>query len=159
MYPCDDCDSACTADLSRAETANEVALLYCYNKYDVDAFLINDLGNKLDLTDDGYKNNEVLNRTYHEGEIVRNTLPVGTNTYHEFGTLKVDLSYSKLAKKLYTAYKKGSSTITYNGIKIKLDAITSSGRTYTSINDGYFLQRVNQTIMDYLTIETECSHN
>ncbi|MBQ7240335.1 MAG: type II secretion system protein [Bacilli bacterium] len=123
---------------------NSVALCFCSNQLDIDAFIINDLA----------KDN-----VYHEGEYVRNLVYSNDATgekvnKYEFRELKVSFIYNDLAKRIVRAKNNGSSSITVEGVEMNISNYFD-GISLSSMNDD-FVKALNKAIFDYLTYDSTC---
>ncbi len=123
---------------------NSVALCFCSNQLDIDAFVINDLA----------KDN-----VYHEGEYVRNLVYNNDATgekvnKYEFRELKVSFIYNDLAKKVVKAKNNGSNSITVEGVEMNISNYFD-GISLSAMNDD-FVKALNNAIFDYLTYDSTC---
>ena len=126
---------------------NSVALCFCGNQLDIDAFVINDLA----------KDN-----VYHEGEYVRNLIYNNDATdekvnKYEFRELKVSFIYNDLAKRVVKAKNNGSNSITVEGVEMNIRNYFD-GISLSSMNDD-FVRALNRAIFDYLTYDSTCPVN
>ena len=123
-----------------------VALCYCNDKLDIDAFVIKDLD---------------VNQVYHAGEYVRNYVNDDTtndsDTVYEFRELKVSFIYNELFVKISKA--KSNTKVSIEGIDIPVGNVLSSVSGGFFINNPEAVNKVNELIMKYLTNNPTCKHS
>ena len=116
-----------------------VALCYCSEKLDIEAYVIKDLA---------------VGQIYHKGEYIRNYV---NDELYEFKELKVSFIYNDVFKKIVNARTKSSVDI--EGINIELkdtfDGITSD----FTINNTTLVNKINKLIFNSkLVNESTCKH-
>ncbi|MCR5483016.1 MAG: type II secretion system GspH family protein [Bacilli bacterium] len=120
-----------------------VALCYCKDKLDIDAFVIKDL--------DRYQ-------VYHSGEYVRNFIADestgNSTTVYEFRELKVSFIYNDAFNKIVKARNK--ATVDIEGEKVDINGAFSGITGDFSLSNDAVVKKVNELIFRDLTNNPTC---
>lgn len=116
-----------------------VSLCYCYNEFEVESYLVNDLGS---------------GNSYKEGEIIRN---MGNKNTYVFSQVLIDFVYDDIADRVINALNNGNNSISVGGVRVEFGT-TFDGVESLSLDDETFVNALNKVIASKLARATSCNH-
>ena len=133
------------SDINPDSPKDGVALCYCKDKLDIEAYVIKDLDR---------------DQVYHAGEYIRNYVKDAANsgsaTIYSFRQAKVSFIYNDVFSKIVKAKNKGSVTI--EGIEITIGSTFNGVGDDLTHNNAALVKKINELIINKLTYEPTCVH-